>query len=279
MSIQKIDNQALLGNLYLGKSAAGYQLSGAITSAGYYELDIYQSDKKVGSLISSFNDQDVQKVIFNWTDGKGTTEIFSQSDKFVFGCVEHGDFLGNYSMTYPLTRHESFNSWIEKQVSDFVSQSKKYGKEVRKQNPRLDPELRATLHAIGWTEVNYYNEKIISGVINFSKNRSPVNKTIAFIYDLEKGTLYDQKKILQSSDALTKIIASEKEIFKSKHRNDKSYCKWLDDQAFDLINIQYNGISFESIFHPIFGKEKIVIPFDEVSPHLLPLGALTGVME
>jgi len=257
MLIQNIEGRGVSGNLYLEKSGPGFQLAGSVTNAGYYELDIYELDKSIGTLVCGFSDQENQKVIFKWNDKKDDQINFNQTENFEFGCVDHGDFIGSYSITYPIANNDDFNAC----------------------NPRLGPHLRASLQAVAWTEVNFYDGKIISGIINFLNNWSRENKTVAFIFDLERGVLYDQGNLVVQGEELAKLILKEKEILKKKYNHNKSFCTWVDNQAFDLINIRHNGISFESSFHSVFGKEKIVVPFDSLTPYLLTSEALTLLKE
>jgi len=273
--VQNIESRGLRGSLYTEKSAPGYQLVGTKTNAGYYELDIYEFDQVLGTLICGFSNQENQKVIFKWNNKKDQQVTFIQTENFSIGCQDYGDFVGNYSTTYPITNHIAFNNWLENESSDFIAQCKAYGKEVRKSNPRMDPEIRSTLQAVGWTEINYYNRKMISGVVHFIDNWSPENKSTAFIYDLQNDVLFDQNELLIPGKELTNLVEQEKEKLKKKYNHQKTFCTWIDKQAFDLINIQHNGISLVSSFHSVFGKEKIVIPFDTISPYLLSSEALT----
>ncbi len=275
MLVQKINTRDVSGSLYLDKFSEGYQLLGSITDAGYYDIDIYESNKIVGNAICGFSGQEIQKVIFKWTDGTGEQILFKQNDQFLFGCANYGDFVGSYSMTYPITNFENINTWFEGQALEFISECKEYGKGVRKSNPRLNPNIRASLQAVAWTEVNYFNGRVISGVVNYLSSWSNDNKSVAFIFDLQNETLFDQARIVVKSEGLNKLLATEKEKLKEKYNNHKSFCNWIDKQTFDLINIQSNGISFETSFHSVFGKEKIVFPFEEMIPYLRTSEALT----
>ncbi len=277
--LQKSGDSVVEGWMFLPERNKNLILEGGTAGDGYYELQVFEDHNVVGSLIGSFKAQGAQNVLFEWEGGEKNQMQFISSEKLIYGCIEYGDFLSYFSMTYPLTRHQSFNTWMEKKVSAFASESKKYGADVRKENPELNPAMRSSIHANAWTEINYYNKGFISGILNFSNNWKEQESDESFIFNFKDGKLLTKKELFKISSEVEKLVNNRKLGLIEIKNGDENYNAWIAADEFELINIQYNGLSFASAFHPIFGREKIVLTFEELSPYLNTNGGISALVK
>ena len=79
------------------------------------------------------------------------------------GCDEFADYTSSYDITYPQTKKVNFDRWIESLVDGWVEECRDYMREVRKLNPRNTPDIRSIIRASSWSDVNYFDDQLISG--------------------------------------------------------------------------------------------------------------------
>ena len=272
--VQKSSDLALSGIIYMDELQKSFKLEGGITNEGYFELGIIDGEKILGQLISKFNPNSSQNIIVNWSDGRIEQRQFINKDKLFYGCMEYGDFLGYYAMTYPLTRHESYNKWIEQQVSSWATESKKYVQEVRRLNPELEPRFRTSIQSNAWADLSYFDGNLISGLLNYTNNWSTVNTTTPFIYDLNSGQLLNAQNLFENKDNVKTLIEEKKQTLLAENKSDLEFCEWVAEEKFELINIHFDGLSFDSNFHPVFGRASLLISNEEIKPLLATNSAL-----
>jgi len=266
--LQKSSEQALAGRIYLEEKKKAYLLEGGITTEGHYELQLFNDEVVLAQIIGKFNDKGQQNIRISWNDGKTEQLPFLAQDRLLYGCMEYGDFLGYYAMTYPLTRYDRYNTWMEKQVSGWASESKNYAQEVRTLNPKLEPQFRASIQSNAWTDISYFDGQLISGMLNYTNNWSSKNNSQPFIFNLKEGQLISPQELFKNESELQHLISEKKELLLQEKENDQEYYKWIASEQFDLLNIHFDGFSFTSNFHPVFGQESILISMTEIKPFL-----------
>jgi len=267
MVLQKTHNEVINGMMY--SNTGSFQIKGDLNEYLQVNLLIKDASQKIlGTLKGDLNNNFGIRAQFVNSKGEASGAPFELVDQLDVGCIEYADYISSYDITYPKTKHNAFNQWMDQQAMNWVATCRDRVKKIKTSNPVKRPNMRATERAFSWTDITYWNKDLISGFINFSDTWSPADRTGMINFDLKN------RKALATEDVFKgrydKFIRKKIKKAYQSNRNfsDVDFRKWIVKEGFTLFTIRAEGIYFSTAFHMIYGQQHVLIPFKDLKPYL-----------
>ena len=199
---------------------------------------------------------------FQWDGSEMLTvdynnEKYTQAHKLKYALESYHDSKIAYSFYYPILEDEKFDAWIIDQMSACRTNYNKY------RNQGL--EASDQLLFIGDFYISAYDERIISGYLNWSCNTTASVETVPFIYDYERSKFYKVNDLLRSDFDYAFFLEQflKKEKTKSLREEDYLIRSALKQKHFKHYVLTHQGIVFFTDFNTLFGRRSILVPYKE----------------
>ena len=199
---------------------------------------------------------------FQWDGSEMLTvdynnEKYTQAHKLKYALESYHDSKIAYSFYYPILEDEKFDAWIIDQMSACRTNYNNY------RNQGL--EASDQLLFIGDFYISAYDERIISGYLNWSCNTTASVETVPFIYDYERSKFYKVNDLLRSdfdyAFFLEQFLKKEKQ--KGLREEDSLIRSALKQKHFKHYVLTHQGIVFFTDFNTLFGRRSILVPYQE----------------
>lgn len=220
-------------------------------------------NNKIGSLKGRYRTPEEIAATYTFPNGQKVFATFTMDDDLKIGCMENADYTMSYDITYPKTKDQSFNIWIEKIVNTWLDDNKKIIAEAKTNTLKIKPTLRNFARAYAWTDLEYYSPDVISGYLTFGASWSQTATERMFTYDfttekeLTLANLFNQGVDYQS--VVRNYILLE--IQKNKLYQNDTYKSWIISQPYDSFSLRRDGLTFSTQPSMLFGKQSVTVPF------------------
>lgn len=268
VSLLRANNGFLTGQIWLDRDRKTYNLKGEINDDGDYSLDITRADgQSQGKLKGSM--QYLQNLEAMWETTGGGKQFFNFSllETRPVGCYESADFSGGWDVIYPKTKSNSCNTWFERQVGAWVSTCKNH---FSKNQPDATPQNRAARRASAWPEIVFWSDNFYCGILTCTESWEEQPHGKAFNFDLAKNReILLEDIFIKNFEAKTWLEAQAKKQAPWLNGSDRVGLRpWLDQVGFPFWNLTREGIEMSSPFHPMFGRQRVLVAWDLVKPYL-----------
>lgn len=271
--VQKNNYGQLTGVLYRSDVAASeYLFGGDIYADSIFEIFSENSHfTQTGSLTCRYGNGNMFSCDYADTTGQQETFTLYHREKFDVGCIDRMDFSTTYSFTYPKRQDdEQFNMLIGTMMEQKIAQLMEYSK-----SQKLDriAENRSVLRASNTWQIEFMNEKMLSGWLTFSATWRNEYQTTSFVYDLQNRKLLNLDDIFYTKGTGYQSFVSSKIKEKLKSHpawNEEGFQAWVGMEKFSYFAIKNEGIQYMSEFSPIYGRIAVILPFDALRVYLKP---------
>lgn len=267
--LSRMHNGYLNGYMWIEADNKTYLLRGDSDAKGDFVLPaILPGGKEVAKLRGNLKNP--QALICKWT-GTGEQREFNliPREHLVMGCIENADYTSSIDALYPrLANCNTCNVRLDQLVNDWV---KRCNTTLAGQKDPLAPANRARSRASAWAEVLCWTETVFSGCLHFSDAWSPLAQGQAFNFDLRTGKEIRMEDLFNKSFDWKKWMEeyARKESPKmTQFAADPKYREWLAANGFPLITIRRDGLLLSTCFHPDYGRQFLVVPYNELKPFL-----------
>ena len=269
--LHKESSQAVNGTAYFKNKNKTFQVRGFIDAFDNVNLNIKDHfDQLQGKLEGTFDEK--QKFNANFLDQSHsqTTCSFYMKNFLLVGCIEYADYSTSYDVLYPKTQNASFNKWVEQLTEEWIKSCKLYSIETKKHYTKMEPALRSAIRANVWCSVDYYSDKLISGMLTFSNTWTSEEENRVINFDLKKNVEINTEDIFKSDFDYRELLRGYLNDQISKHELYKNldYREWLSKEDFPFFTIRKDGINFSTKFNPIFGQQEVLIPYTRLKGHI-----------
>ncbi len=269
--LHKESSQLVNGTAYFKNENKTFQVRGFIDAFDNVNLNIKDHfDQPQGKLEGTFDEK--QKFNANFLDNsyKQTTCSFYMKHLLPIGCVEYADYSTSYDVLYPKTKNAAFNKWAEQLTEEWIKSCKLYAIKTKKHYAQMEPPLRSAIRANVWCAVDYYSDKLISGVLTFSNTWTSEEENRAINFDLKKNKEINIEDIFKRDFDYRELLRTYLNEQISKHELYKNldYREWLSKEDFPFFTIRKDGINFSTKFNPIFGQQEVLIPYAKLKEHM-----------
>jgi len=225
-----------------------------------------EMNRPQGKLEGSFDDKNKFNANYIKGNSKEFTCTFHPEAGLSVGCQEYADYATSYDVLFPKTRNQAFNNWIEEIMLTWNGQCKKYMNEIVTMRQTPVPSMRQMLRAHAWTDIDVYNNELVSGQMHFSNSWTKNSKSRNLNFDLNSGKEILAKDIFKSDfDQVTYAKKYMKNrLLQHAYAKDEKFIEWLNTQEFEAFNFRSEGIYFATDFHPIYGRQSVTIPYKKL---------------
>ena len=225
-----------------------------------------EMNRPQGKLEGSFDDKNKFNANYIKGNSKEITCTFHPETDLSVGCQEYADYATSYDVLFPKTRNQAFNNWIEEIMLIWNGQCKKHMNDIITMRQTPVPSMRQMLRAHAWTDIDVYNNELISGQMHFSNSWTKNSKSKNLNFNLKSGKEILAKDIFKSDfDQVTYAKKYMKNrLLQHAYAKDEKFIEWLNTQEFEAFNFRSEGIYFATDFHPIYGRQSVTIPYKKL---------------
>ncbi|RMG88282.1 MAG: hypothetical protein D6714_00970 [Bacteroidetes bacterium] len=264
--LQKIGERELTGIAYL--NGQGYELEGELDAED--KIQVYFK-KYLGTnfaqLSGNFKNRNFFRATLIDEDGLSRNLTFKLKEQLRVGCVEYADFSTSFDFIYPKSKNDFLNDWLRKTINEWAQNCRHYAKRQREQTP----ESRGTQHASGWCQLDVYSNDLISGFLFFSSNWEPHKRGVSFNFDPKADRFLTFDDLFKPHFNQNQFIKNIVPVVFKNHPlyGDELFRNWIENEAtFPHFILRRDGINFSTDFDPIFGRQNVTIPIEELKPYL-----------
>ena len=198
--------------------------------------------------------------------------IFLQAKEHLkTGRKEYADYVACFDISFPKTKSTSFNRWMDNEADQWMNKCRQQNYEIKKANNNTKkPETRSSIRANGWSDVDYFDEKIISGFLTFENTWTDELNTKSFNFDFRSGTEITLHDIFEDDFDHEGLVQEflNNDIYQHKLYSDYAFRKWLSGQRFSYFLIHQDGIAFLTDFSHPYGRQKVKITYEDLKPYM-----------
>ncbi len=278
ITLFRANNGLLTGEIWLEKERKTYFLKGEMQPDGTYFLNVSKpGGASAGQLRGAM--QYLQNLEVAWHTSGGGKQFFNLSllETLSVGCYESADFFGGYDVIYPKTKSHACNSWFERQVAGWLGMCKN---QFTKNLPEPIPANRDIQRASAWPEISLWSDDFFCGILSFSESWHDFPQGKSFNFDLQKNKEIGLEDIFIKNFNAKNWLETEaqKQGAKLPEISKPEFRSWLEKVGFPMWNISRDGLEMSSPFHPMFGRQRVLISWATLKPYLKKESLVIGLM-
>ncbi len=267
--LQKDGQNGLKGTAYFEVDNKSYSLEGEIIDLDNLNIIITDDkNKRKGTLEGVFKNENSISANFFSADGQRSPTLFLIEENLEIDCIEYADYVTNYDITFPRIPNSNFNNWMDNLTTQWVKNCQQYSFEARPVGTITKPEMRSSIRAYAWSDVDFYDKHFISGFMTFENTWTKGLDGRSFNFDLKKGQEISLKDIFKEGFDTSAFVAKyiNEEIDQHELYHDYEFRKWLSKQDFPYFVVHKDGLAFCTPFDSVYGRQTIKIPFEKLKP-------------
>lgn len=179
-----------------------------------------------------------------------------------FDCLSYMDFDDKFSLVFPVSSSEKFNNWVR------TAWSEKYGfsgREIKKQQNIYSVSDRISHEEYGGVLIDYFDEKLFSGIFFIQSSKYPATSEIPFQYAFGKDKAFSVEDIFAEGVDGKAILLNEI-AEKKKSRAEQDEYPQFSASDYSVWTINEEGIICRTSFSTIYGRDSIVIEKQKLKP-------------
>lgn len=199
---------------------------------------------------------------FQWNGSKMSAldynnERYTQVHTLKYAIESHHDSKIAYSFYYPILEDKKFDDWIIDQMSSCKTNFSRYRDQA--------VETSDQQSFVGDFYISAYDERIISGYLNWSCNSTASVETVPFIYDFDRSKFYEIGDLLRSDFDYAFFLEQflKKEKKESLREEDFIIRSALKQKHYKHYVLTHQGIVFFTEFNTLFGRRSILVPYEQ----------------
>ncbi len=277
--ISRLHNGAMFGYLWIEADGKTYPLRGNIDDDGTYELNARQPGGEIPAAILRGSLKVPQSTEINWVgSGERRSLKFALRDNLLMGCYESADYTTSYDAIYPRTRCDVCNAALDKKVQDWITRCKTAFAAQKRDN---SPKNRGSLRASAWADVVFWTDDLFCGYLIFTNSWDDRTEGLSFNFNLKTGKEILLEDLFIKSFNFKKWMEeySRKESPKmAKFAADPQFREWLAKEGFPLFAIRREGLEMSTLFHPVYGQQRLLVPYSVLKPYMRKDNPLTELV-
>ena len=262
----------LKGVAYFPNENKSYTLEGEIINIDQIDIEIKDDNHNLkGTFQGVIRDENNLSV--NYFDQKGnrTPVVFSNQEIMPVECLEYADYAANYEISIPISHDEIFEGWINEITKNWVKDCSDRVFQCRSQSNTSDPGSRSSVRAHAWSNIDYFDDRLISGFLTFENTWSETIEIVPVNFDFHEGKEILLQDILKEGVNLNLLVSKFLNENISRHTmyNDYGFRKWMSEQSFTHFMIHKDGLTFCTPFSSIYGRQRVKISFQDLKPYMV----------
>jgi hypothetical protein len=270
LALMRSARGALTGSLYVESEQITVPLKGEISPDGQFLLETPLPNGEASvELSGQFRYLQAAKATYHTTNGELRTFALQLRDNMLTARMEYSDYQTAIDVVYPQTRCTDCNNSLQRQLDTWVRAVRASAAASGQTNT---PPYRHTQRASGWTEVVYWDDRILSGFVLCQQSwADSTGRGVAFTFDLEEERPMDVRSLFVKNFDLDSWLAEyvRHEVPKIPgYTHRPAFRHWLDEGGFPLVCMAREGLCLSTYFHPVFGQQRMIVPWAALQAHL-----------
>ncbi len=271
MVLQKTASNRIEGTAYFIKDKKSCIIRGEVTGNNNLHLNLFDANTQsaYGSIRAIYRNSEALSASFYDTNNAQSSASFELVHNIGINCMEYADYYSTYDFLYPHSEDPLFNHIMNFLTKDWMANCKSKADLIRQE--RATPPLRASQRGYTWTEVNFYSNDFISGLLTHDNTWEGNKSTKAFNYDFANRASIELEDIFKAGfdyDAFIKNYIQEDFKDNEAYQSDVSFQAWLNQQHFKLFTVGREGLHFFSNFHIVYGRQSVLIPYKKIKSNI-----------
>ena len=268
--LQNDGQNGLRGIAYFEEDQRSYQLKGDLLENGRIKLYLRNNHARPRGSIEGIlkNNGQISANYYN-QEGRRSPSLFSVEEDLPLKCKAYADYISSYDITFPETPHLAFNHWMEQISEEWINNCRQYAHQVKQINYTATPQMRSTIRAYAWSDLELYTDRLMSCFVTFNNTWTYQQEGKAINYDFVKQQEITLEDIFIAEFDHQAFIRQylNRSIGQHTLYNDYEFRKWLAQQAFPYFTIRKEGLCFSTVFNTVYGQQRIVIPYEQLRPY------------
>ncbi|MDX1684566.1 MAG: hypothetical protein R3275_04970 [Saprospiraceae bacterium] len=242
---------------------------------------IYFTDQNISyDLLGSCEDGDCREIVFELTTDSGDRpmEMRYELDENGNSWIEYKNqistplrklqdmrmvcgsrfFRGSrISYVFPYFENRRVDDWLKAQANDWLS--------LFKENEKFDDgEYRF------WVDLDFVGSRLISGTINFIHPNDETVSRYSFILPTTEDEPIEITDWISDDKAFLEQLDKTRTTYKKTLLTHEPHSAqdWIEAQTFKHISFRPEGLCLKTGYSPIYGERMVIIPWEEVEPHI-----------
>lgn len=258
LQLQRMAENRIIGSIYVINDKQTYSISGDIDEWERIQGIVWDNNhKKIATLKGTFKSGNALKIQY-LPKRKDLAAAFDcvllLQDDLMMECMDFLDKNGSYDATFPKTKEQKLNEWMEQTVQKRIQAFRQLYTSTK------------NIQFQSWCEIQRYDNHFISGFLTFSLPISCGFETVPFVFDIKRKKLLTEQDVFQKKSSYKTIIdqkISEKKKQLISEADDETK-SWIQKTPLSYLTLLKEGVCLSSEFHPTFGRLQVCIPFEQI---------------
>lgn len=199
-------------------------------------------------------------LLLNLELGNRTAETtFFSEENIAAKTLVYASYQGGIGLSIPSVENEAFQTWFESLYEEWFDAC---NKNLNKESTASSPASRNQYITLGWTNLYYFNKRIISGLLFLQNPLSNETEIQEFNFDLNTNLPIHVEKLFLKKPGLKTLCEqySSHQLEKIAQSMPQDFETYLDNTQTSHFILSQEGIRAISPFHPFFGKIEMLLP-------------------
>ena len=272
--VQKYLNDDLSGYLLLSDSKTSLAFEGLCLKGNDQSLILYSTDVN-NPYFTSIEIKTQQESTYDvkLLDTKGSVKFttFKKSNDYSFGLNHFADYYNLYDISYPQLNNKIFDNWLADKITTWTKANQKHGKIQSVLNDGNHESLRFSNSMLGWVDLHYFSNNIISGSLNMQEIGNNTFKKESFLFDLRAKKLLSSDQIFSDFKAVQKLINTKgkQDLLNQKEiKGSAQLTSWIENETFNNMTFEHDHFVFSTEFDSVFGSQKIKLNLTDLKKYI-----------
>ena len=202
--------------------------------------------------------------MFNIVDHRETLYNLKSTKSLYFDCASYMDFDDKFSMVYPISSSEKFNTWI---LANWAEKYGSSGKSIHKQQNNYSVSDRVSHEEYGNVHLDFFNDKMISGIFILQSSKYAEATELPFAYNFDREKEIAIAEIFLPGNDVAVLIEQMVAGLKNERGDGDEFARF-QAKEYRLVSISWEGLVCRTPFSTIYGQDKVIVAKDKLKPYL-----------
>ncbi|HRD06763.1 MAG: hypothetical protein U0V54_06710 [Saprospiraceae bacterium] len=205
-----------------------------------------------------------KKIMVNIVDQRETLYNLKSTKSLYFDCASYMDFDDKFSMVYPISSSEKFNTWI---LANWAEKYGSSGKSIHKQQNNYSVSDRVSHEEYGNVHLDFFNDKMISGIFILQSSKYAEATELPFAYNFDREKEIAIAEIFLPGNDVAVLIEQMVAGLKNERGDGDEFARF-QAKEYRLVSISWEGLVCRTPFSTIYGQDKVIVAKDKLKPYL-----------
>ncbi|MDX2135824.1 MAG: hypothetical protein SFV52_13625 [Saprospiraceae bacterium] len=254
--------EQIAGALFLARTDRVYKLHGRMEADSLLALrTIEPLSRSAIRLDGVFQPDTDLRLMWNGAGERGEFTL-KPAGSFPVASDVWADFQSSRDLLYPVTTCPECNKWFDKKRAA-------WRRRFSTDEQTATAAERNLYQASGWVDIVCWEDQWISGFLFLTAPGDSIPAGHAFSFDLQKKNVLTEEALFKTGAEWEAFLTNRAAVTWKKWpraATDKSFEAWIRSGGFPLRVPTSGGLVVSTSFHPVYGRNQVLIPYSELKP-------------